>query len=127
MVAAEHPIPTQVFQSDSRMPSLMLPDIEAVDVLDGPALVEFLTRLGALAHRAQARLTLVTAPAPPSTSDYSVSGYLTAEQVAHFLNAELKWVHRHARMLGGVKLDGLLRFSRRRLEAYLARQQRLAG
>lgn len=33
-------------------------------------------------------------------------------------------MYRHARPLGGLKLDGILRFPRGRLEAYLARQAR---
>jgi hypothetical protein len=36
-------------------------------------------------------------------------------------------VYRHARQLAGVKLDGILRFSRRRVLAYVERQHRLGG
>jgi hypothetical protein len=101
-----------------------LPSLDAVDALDAPALVELLTQLGALKERARARLAVVStsgpAVSPPSTDDY-----LTAEAVAQLLKAEPSWVYRHARQLGGAKLDGILRFSRRRLDAYLTRQARL--
>lgn len=101
-----------------------LPDLAVVDQLDREALVDLLTELGALTERARARLALVgTVPAlaPPAEE------HLTAEQVAQLLNAEPSWVYRHARPLGGLKLDGILRFPRGRLEAYLARQARLGG
>jgi hypothetical protein len=103
--------------------ALPLPDLAAVDQLDREDLVGLLTELGALTARARARLALVAAPVPAPPAD----DYLTAEEVAQLLRAETSWVYRHARPLGGVKLDGILRFSRRRLDAYLARQQRLGG
>jgi hypothetical protein len=103
-----------------------LPPVEAVDQLGPEALIDLLTHGGALMERARARLTLIggqRAADEPSAGDE----YLTAEQVAELLNAEPAWVYRHRRQLGGDKLDGLVRFPRRRLEAYLARQHRLSG
>lgn len=109
--------------TSDRAAPLTLPDLTAVDQLDREALVGLLTELGALTERTRARLALVSAPAPTAPAD----DYLTAEELARILKAEPSWVYRHARPLGGVKLDGLLRFSRRRLEAYLARQARLGA
>ena len=105
--------------------SVQLPATSALDGLDATTLVAIAEQAAALHAGAMARLTLAgtASPAPASTADE----YLTAEQVAERLNVELSWVYRHTRQLGGVKLDGLLRFPRRRLEAYVARQARLGG
>jgi hypothetical protein len=103
-------------------PALTLPEPGALDGLDAAALVAIAERAAALHAGALARLALrTTAPASPPPADE----HLTAEQVAQLLNAEPAWVYRHAGQLGAVKLDGILRFPRRRLEAYLARQARL--
>jgi hypothetical protein len=102
---------------------LLLPPVEALDELDAAALVAVAERAAALHAGALARLARVSSPAPPAPAD----DYLTAEEVGQFLKAEPSWVYRHARPLGGMKLDGILRFSRRRLDAYLARQARLGA
>ncbi len=102
----------------------ILPPIDAVDVLEEAALVDFATQAAALLERARARLH--TIPKVASTAP-ALDEYLTAEQVAQLLNAEPSWIYRHTPQLGGVKLDGILRFPRRRLEAYLARQARLGA
>ena len=104
-------------------PPFTLPELTALDGLDAAALVEVAERAAALHAGAMARLAVIgTTPSPvrPPTDEY-----LTAEQIAQHLNADPAWVYRHAPQLGAVKLDGLLRFPRRRLEAYLARQARL--
>jgi len=100
----------------------VLPEPTALDGLDTAALVAVVEGAAALQAGAMARLALVaTAAVSPLPADE----ILTAQQVAQRLNADPGWVYRHAKQLGGVKLDGILRFSRRRLEAYLARQARL--
>jgi len=101
---------------------VVLPDPTVLDGLDATTLVAVAERAAALHAGALARLALqTTASAPPHPADE----HLTAEQVAQRLNAEPSWVYRHARQLGAVKLDGILRFPYRRLEAYLAKQARL--
>ena len=52
---------------------------------------------------------------------------LTVDEVAELLNAKRAWVYRHQRALGGEKLDGLLRFSARRVHSYVERQRRAAA
>ena len=104
----------------------LFPPVETVDQLGREALIDFLTHGGALMERARARLALLGGQG--AANEPSAAGeYLTAEQVATLLNAEVAWVYRHRRQLGGDKLDGLVRFPRHRLEAYLARQHRLGG
>jgi hypothetical protein len=100
-----------------------LPETAALDGLDAAALVAIAERAAALHAGAMARLALVGTT--PSSVPPSADEHMTAEQVAQRLNAEPSWVYRHARQLGAVKLDGILRFPHRRLEAYLARQARL--
>ncbi len=46
---------------------VVLPEPEAVDQLDAEALVDLLTRLGALAERARARLVMTSAATPTGT------------------------------------------------------------
>ncbi len=101
--------------------AVVLPPVEAVDTLAPEALVAFATQTAALHARAMARLTLLRAPSTPTSPGES----LTAGEVAQVLNAEPAWVYRHRAQLGGVKLDGIVRFPRRHLDAYIARQRRL--
>lgn len=105
------------------VPRLVLPEPTALDGLDAAALVAVVEGAAALQAGAMARLALIaTVPVSPLPADE----HLTVKQVAERLNAaDVGWVYRHAKQLGGVKLGGILRFSRRRLEAYLARQARL--
>jgi len=105
--------------------TLTLPEPEALDGLDAAQLVAVAERAAALHAGALARLA--RAPVASTATAQAGDEYLTAEEVAQRLRADAAWVYRHRTALGGVKLDGLLRFSRRRLEAYLARQARLGG
>jgi hypothetical protein len=105
-------------------PAFAIPEPAALDGLGAAALVEVAERTAALHAGAMARLAMMaTVPIAPAPTDE----YLTAEQVGEVLKAEPSWVYRHRVALGGVKLDGILRFSRRRLDAYLARQARHGG
>ena len=102
--------------------AVVLPPVEAVDTLAPEALVAFATQTAALHARAMARLTLLRAPSTPTSPGES----LTAGEVAQVLNAEPARVcRRREQELGGVKLDGIVRFPRRHLDAYIARQRRL--
>jgi hypothetical protein len=101
----------------------VLPPVEALDTMDAEALVAVAERAAALQAGAMARLARMA----PTAQAPSADEYLTAEQVGQLLNAEPGWVYRHARQLAGVKLDGILRFSRRRVLAYVERQHRLGG
>src|SRR5262249_50215184 len=106
--------------------ALTLPGVDALDALDVRALVAVAEQAAALLAGAQGRLAMMRAvpAAAPRIADYN----LTASGVAKILRCDdTKWVYRHARALGGVKLDGLLRFSRRRVDAYIARQARISG
>lgn len=103
-----------------------LPAVSSIDALTAAQLVEALTQLGALTERARARMTILALQgSAPSQND--PDDLLTAAQVAEQLNARPAWVYRHARQLGGQKLDGLMRFSRRRVLAYVDRQRRLSA
>jgi hypothetical protein len=97
---------------------------DAVDTLPPEALVELLTRLGAVAARAKARLTIAgTRVAETPQPDEG----LTAQDVSAMLKAKAAWVYRHRRQLGGTKYDGIVRFTRRGVEAYLRRQRSRAA
>ncbi len=108
--------------SADRTVAAVLPPVDVVDALAPVALVDFATHAAALHARAMARLTLLR---PPSTPAVPAADSLTARQVAQLLNADRGWVYRHQKQLGGIKLDGIVRFPRRQLDAYIARQQRL--
>ena len=102
-----------------------LPTIEEVGSLPLEAIPSLLVQLSALAMAAAARwATAPTVGGRSSASD--VSDQLTAGEVAELLNAKAGWIYRHQQALGGTKLDGILRFSRRRVSAYLERQHRLS-
>jgi hypothetical protein len=112
-----------------------LPAIEAVDALPNEALAPFIAHAAALQARAAIRLgtegstaridpTLRSRGSDAATADNRM---LTAQEVAELLNAKPSWVYRHRRQLGGEKLDGLLRFSARRVQSYVERQRRAAA
>ena len=100
--------------------TLELPAVDILDQLCARALVSVAERAAALHAGALARLAMLGTTRTEAVADES----LTAEEVAQRLKAEPSWVYRHQRQLGGIKLDGILRFSRRGLETYLERRRR---
>ena len=72
-----------------------LPEPEAVDQLDPEALVDLLTRLGALAERARARLVMTASAVKPTIT--ASGSLLTAEEVAARLHVSKDYVYRHAK------------------------------
>jgi hypothetical protein len=105
-----------------------LPAIEAIDALAPEALPSFLAHLAALQGAVAARLALVGSSGTRSTADAARDeDTMTPEEVGAFLKAKVAWVYRHRAQLGGEKLDGLVRFSRRRVLAYVERQRRLSA
>ena len=104
-----------------------LPSVEAVGTLAPEALPAFLVHLAALQGAVAARLAWVSGPGTRSTADATCDDdTMTAEEVGALLKAKVGWVYRHRMQLGGEKLDGLVRFSRRRVLAYVERQRRLS-
>jgi hypothetical protein len=134
--------PTTSASSDSATPDeaadaasrIALPPVEAVDALTPDAIPAFIAHAAALQARAAARLRApaaergVAAAFTQRANAQSVDcdRQLTVPDVAELLNAKPAWVYRHQRQLGGQKLDGLLRFSARRVQAYIERQHRMA-
>jgi len=116
-----------------------LPPLEAVDTLAQKALPAFIAHAAALQARAAARLGGAeparsdsragepATPAEPAPLGGQGDRLLTSQEVAELLNAKPAWVYRHKQQLGGQKLDGLLRFSARRVQAYIERQRRQAA
>ena len=108
----------------------VLPPVESVDGLPAGALPAFIAHAAALQARAATRLGVGLAASAVSVNAAPVSAddrLLTAQDVAELLNAKPAWVYRHQRVLGGEKLDGLLRFSARRVHLYVERQHRAAA
>ena len=127
-------------RAESRIPcesvigrSASLPPVEVVDGLSQEAIASFIAHTAALQARAAARLGRPAADPNASISAANAEAQrgdgdhlLTAGEVAELLNAKPAWVYRHQHQLGGRKLDGLLRFSARRVQAYVERQYRMA-
>jgi hypothetical protein len=111
--------------------SAALPPIEAVDTVPPGDLAAFIAHAAALQARAAMRLGAEGCGRPAASATAATGSadtrLLTAEDVAALLNAKRAWVYRHQRQLGGEKLDGLLRFSARRVHSYVERQRKAAA
>jgi hypothetical protein len=102
-----------------------LPSVQEINSLPTESLAGLVVELAALTTAAAARWrTAPTAGEKPEAPDQREQ--LTAGEVAALLNVKVGWVYQHQKALGGAKLDGLLRFSRRRVLTYVDRQHRLA-
>jgi hypothetical protein len=101
-----------------------LPNPEVLDGLSAEILVDVATRAAALHARAMANLATINRSWNAAKPSAAEGDQLTAVQVAAMLNAKVGWVYRHWKRIGGVKLDGLLRFQRRRVASYVERMAR---
>lgn len=95
-----------------------LPDRLRAAIADAEP-VEALGALEQLRAELWARLT-----APPNGPGPEVEEYLTPGQAAERLKVDPRWVYRHARKLGGVRLsDRTLRFTVAGIDRYAARRR----
>lgn len=79
-------------------------------------------RVRRLAHElVDAVLDIIATPRAGVTT--AASDVMTAVEVAQLIRTDRSWVYRHKRKLGGQTFGGVLRFSRRTVEAYIERRQ----
>jgi hypothetical protein len=96
---------------------LLLPEPESIDGLPVETLPGLIAQLAALQARAAMRLSTETAPARDDDQ------LLTIDQVAERLAVTEDWLRRRPDLPFIVKLsEGTVRYSSRRLAAYVARQ-----
>lgn len=109
-------------QTHARSPvPALLPAVEAVDALAPEALLDFLTRGGALMERARALLALSAAAKPLTEPGGEL---LRASAAATLLGMSEDWVRRHGEREGLAVRVGrrAVKYSRRKITQYVHRR-----